>query len=172
MEPAATELEQVLGKDVSAGNIVDSYEVKFAPEGVRNKVSIDKDDRDARFAQQGRQSAVDLVTFRYQLIRSEEDPTHPVLDELVAKFFRMLRARICVKLRLARAAPDQTVVALSRQTGKFSANFWKNLRIAKIGHQQRKHTGGPGSIYFYAPRFGEGTRACPALYQPSFNQGL
>src|SRR5262249_46640844 len=33
MEPAATELEQVFGKDVSAGNIVDSYEVKFAPEG-------------------------------------------------------------------------------------------------------------------------------------------
>jgi hypothetical protein len=61
MEPAATELEQVLGKDVSAGNIVDSCEIKVAPEGVRNKVSIDKDDQDARFAQQGRQSAVDLV---------------------------------------------------------------------------------------------------------------
>jgi hypothetical protein len=82
MEPSATELEQMFGKDVSAGHIVDSYRVKVAPEGVRNKVSIDKDDRDARLAQHGRQSAVDLVTFRHQLKRSEEHPAHPAHESV------------------------------------------------------------------------------------------
>ena len=101
MEPAATDLEQMFGKDVPPGHIVDSYQVKVAPEGVRNKVSIDKDDRDARLAEHGSQSAVDLVTFRHQLKRSEEHPAHPALDELVAQFFRVLRARIGVKLRFA-----------------------------------------------------------------------
>jgi hypothetical protein len=60
----------------------------------------------------------------------------------------------------------------SRQTGDFSANDLKNLRIAKIGHQQRKHTGGRRSMFVYTPRFGECAGACAALYQPSFNQGL
>jgi hypothetical protein len=61
MEPAATDLEQMFGKDVPPGHIVDSYQVKVAPERVRNKVSIDKDDRDARLAEHGSQSAVDPV---------------------------------------------------------------------------------------------------------------
>jgi hypothetical protein len=93
-----------------------------APEGVRNKVSIDKDDRDACLAQHGCQSAVDLVSFGHQLVGSEEDPAHPALDELAAEFFRVLHARIGVELRLARTTPDQTVVVHSRQTGDFSAS--------------------------------------------------
>jgi hypothetical protein len=32
MEPAATDLEQMFGKDVPPGHIVDSYQVKVAPE--------------------------------------------------------------------------------------------------------------------------------------------
>ena len=50
METPTAELKQVLCKNKSAGHIIDSYEIEVAPEGVRNKVSIDKNDRYARLA--------------------------------------------------------------------------------------------------------------------------
>src|ERR1700722_13430368 len=103
----------MLGKNESAGHVVNSNQIEVAPEGVRHKVSIDKNDRYARLAKHRRQSAVNLVSFGYQLVGSEEDPAHLAFDELMAEFFRVLRTRVSFKLRFARPTPNQAVIVFS-----------------------------------------------------------
>ena len=127
METAAAELEQVLGENTIPRPRCRFPRDQVAPERVWDKVTIDKDDRDACVAQHGRQSTVEPHHLRRQLVGIDEDAAHPA-SRTVAETFLVLRVQVGVGLRLARTTPDQTVVVYSRQTGDFSSDDLKNFR--------------------------------------------
>ncbi len=124
----AVELQQVIGHHETAGEIVDSHQIKLAPAWEAAYVAVQKRYRDSGLSQAIGQFPIHLLSMFDMLERREEHAGHFPVDEPSADLSGVMDAGVGVQPRMHAAAPQQVVVMGSGEAGQFPADDFKDLR--------------------------------------------
>jgi hypothetical protein len=134
---------------------------------VSNKVSIDKDDRNARLAEHGSQSAVDLVTFRYQLNQAPTQKERRTPRSTRRSMNWWHSSCVCFGPESASSSGSPEPPRSDRSCALSPDRRF--LRQCEDRAPAAQAHGRQAQCVLSPPRFGECAGACTALYQPSFN---
>ena len=132
-EAARTELDEMLGKQVAAGEVVDADEVEVATMRERADVAIEEDDRNACITEALRDSPIRHFVIRRVFKGREEHAAHAVFDVAEAEFLGLIDAHACTGLRAGAAAPVHPEIVHAGKACEFAADDVKNLNLAETG---------------------------------------
>ena len=133
-EAARTELDEMLGKQVTAGEVVDADEVEVATMRERADVAIEEDDRNACIAEALGDSPIRHFVIRRVFKGRKEHAADAIVDLAETQFLRPIDTHACTGLRAGAAAPVHPEIVHAAKASEFAADDVKNLNLAETGH--------------------------------------
>ncbi len=124
----------MLGKEVTAREVIDPHQVAGAAVWKGAKIAIDQHHLDAALPQAFSDASVGIFTVGLMLKRNKKNAAHTPIDEAFAKRFGLFHRHPCLTERRGDHPRPEIEIVPACQAGKLSKNGSEDFGRTQVGH--------------------------------------